>query len=386
MLALERCDRVRVDGAGRLVVVPGVRYLSSEDAVLAGMLDGWRNQQLSRNLSFGTIEPRQQLVDRFVRYVNEYPWRWSPAMVDEFFGDLRSQRHARQTTVRGYQTSLRLFCDYVSSSEYGWVELCLELFGTHPVQVCHDWNTAVHAQESETAPAKRAFTRAELQMFFDYADGEVERVAASGRKGWLAAYRDTTWYKIAYGWGLRANETRHLQVVDFYRNAKAREFGRYGILHVRYGKPHRGSPPKRRSVLTVFDWAPDVVDDWITHGAPAISGGLDLFTTERDTLVSVSSVRQRFSRYCRDLNLAPGLDLHSLRRSYTTHLIEAGIDAKFVQDQLGHEYASTTGIYDCTSSDYRQRTLRRALDSTVREALNIGDTTGPGGDHHDAIS
>lgn len=226
----------------------------------------------------------------------------------------------------------------------------------------------------ESNPTKRAFSRVELQRFFDHADGEVDRIAASGRKGWFAAYRDATWFKVAYGWGLRGNEVRHLQTSDFYRNPKAPEFGKYGVLRVRYGKPHRGSPPKPRSVLTVFDWSPEVVEDWV---AVAQLGGdegpLDLFTSERGTMVSVNCVRQRFSRYCEELGLAPGVDMHSFRRSYTTHLIEAGIDPKFVEDQLGHEFASTTGIYDCTTTDFRQQTLRGALDSTMREAMNTGE-------------
>ena len=363
-----------VDESGRLVILPGVRHLNSQDAVFVEMLDGWRNQQLSRNLTFGTIEQRRRLVARFAEYVNEYPWKWSPAMVDEFFGDLRSVHHARQTTVRGYQTALRLFCDYIASSEYGWCGLCEDLFGTHPVQVCHAWNSARHAQECESDSLKRAFSRTELQRFFDHADNEVARLTAIGRKGRWPAYRDATWFKVAYGWGLRGNEVRHLQKTDFYSNPKAREFGRYGIVHVRHGKPHRGSPPKRRSVLTVFDWSPDVVADWISTAHIGEEGtSSDLFTSERGTLVSTNCVRQRFSRYCDELGLAPGLDLHSLRRSYATHLIEAGVDPKFVQDQLGHEYASTTGIYDCTSTDYRQRTLRNALDSTVRDAMNHGE-------------
>jgi site-specific recombinase XerD len=39
------------------------------------------------------------------------------------------------------------------------------------------------------------------------------------------------------------------------------------------------------------------------------------------------------------------LDFHSLRRSYVTHLIEDGWDPFFVQQQVGHEHASTTSIY-----------------------------------------
>jgi hypothetical protein len=68
----------------------------------------------------------------------------------------------------------------------------LARFGTHPVQVCHEWNTAVHVQEAESDPAKRAFTIDELQDLFDYADEQVLHIREEGRKGWAAAYRDAT--------------------------------------------------------------------------------------------------------------------------------------------------------------------------------------------------
>jgi hypothetical protein len=37
---------------------------------------------------------------------------------------------------------------------------CQDRFGTHPVQVVHEWNTAVHVQDNEADPKKRAFTKA----------------------------------------------------------------------------------------------------------------------------------------------------------------------------------------------------------------------------------
>jgi integrase/recombinase XerC len=40
-----------------------------------------------------------------------------------------------------------------------------------------------------------------------------------------------------------------------------------------------------------------------------------------------------------------------------------------VQEQVGHEHASTTSIYTCVSSDFRTRTLRRHLDAAVTAAL-----------------
>lgn len=365
-----------VDDVGRFVLPAGTRYLGGPDLVLKEMLDGWRNQQLSRNLAFSTIEQREFLVRRFVAAVNEYPWLWTSEMIEEFFGDLRVERRVTRSTVRSYQGALRLFSGYVCSPDYGWSEQCFALFGTHPVQLLGRWNSAINSQEHAVEPKKRAYTRDELQTLFDYADDVTQTLGESGSKGWLAAYRDATVFKVAYGWGLRERETLRLQRVDFYRNPQAREFGRYGLVHVRWGKANRGAPPKRRSVLTVFDWTPDVVDDWIRNGLPHSSSSLNLFTTERGTVLSGNSIRQRLSRYIADLDFPPGLDFHSFRRSYATHLIESDIDAKFVQDQLGHEYASTTGIYDCTSDDYRQRTLRRALESIINESLNPCDHRG----------
>jgi integrase/recombinase XerD len=160
--------------------------------------------------------------------------------------------------------------------------------------------------------------------------------------------------------------------MDFSRNPHAPEFGRYGVVHVRYGKAKKGSPHKRRSALTVFDWTPDVLADWLAHGQSHLDAGIDLFPSEKGALVAENTLLRRFRRYCDDLELSAGLDLHSLRRSYATHLIEDGWDPKFVQDQLGHDHASTTSLYTCVSSDYRVRTLRRVLDATIKNALGFG--------------
>jgi integrase/recombinase XerD len=56
-------------------------------------------------------------------------------------------------------------------------------------------------------------------------------------------------------------------------------------------------------------------------------------------------------------------------------LIEDGWDAKFVQDQMGHDHASTTSLYTCVSSDYRVSALRRVLDTTIKDALSFGEET-----------
>ena len=368
------------DVGGRVVRLRGVARRDRADEVLEDMLDGWRHQQLARNLSFATIDARARLVGRFLEHCNEMPWVWTVAHVDEFFGDLRAERHLSRSTIRAYQNALRLFCDYLTDSRYGWDTVCEQAFGTHPSQVVHEWNSAAHHQDNEQQPRKRAFTRAELQAFLDRADEEVSRIRNLGRKGWLPAFRDAVLFKVAYGWGLRRNEVRHLQTVDFSRNPHAREFGQFGQLQVRYGKAHAGSAPKRRSVLTVRAWSAEIVEHWVRHGLPLFGGSVDLFPTERGTLVSEAALGARFRRYRDELGLDIGLDMHSFRRSYVTHLLEDGVDPMFVQHQVGHEHASTTALYSCVSSDYRTRTLRHALDTCLNEALG---TTSSGPDRQD---
>ncbi len=61
------------------------------------------------------------------------------------------------------------------------------------------------------------------------------------------------------------------------------------------------------------------------------------------------------------------LDLHCLRHSYVTHLIEFDYPERFVQDQVGHAYASTTALYTGVSDDYRNRLLTQALQAQERQ-------------------
>lgn len=234
------------------------------------MLDGWRNQQLARNLALSTINGRERKVRAFAAHADAFPWNWSSPLADEWFGDPRSVHGCGRSTLRGYQEAVRLFCDYTTDPAYEWAAECERRFGTHPIQICHEWNTAVHMQECEAEAPKRAFTRDELQTFFDYADDQVERVRGRGRKGWLPSFRDTMLFKTAYAFGLRRNETRMLDTADFGRNPEGAEFGEFGICYVRHGKAKKGSPPKRRSVLTVWEWSVEILDQWTSEVRPAM--------------------------------------------------------------------------------------------------------------------
>jgi len=215
--------QVGLAGAAGAELVDGVRQLRPEEAMVEAMLRGWRAQQIARGLRASTIDPREALVHRFVAFTNEFPWQWGPGHVDEWTLTLTTEHHLAPATIRGYQTDLRLFSEYLTDSRYGWVAACEEAFGDFPVPICHEWNTIAHLNDNEGSPEARPLSREELQRFLDYADDQVERAARSKRKGALAAYRDATLFKVVYGWGLRRTETSKLGMTDWGRNPAAAE-------------------------------------------------------------------------------------------------------------------------------------------------------------------
>lgn len=355
-----------MQGPGRIAhlqVVWGAEE-SAEARAFEAMLDGWRAQQLSRNLAFATIDAGARVVRRFQEHTGRYPWQWTSAEFDAWMAELREGRRRAHGTLRGYQLAVRGFLGYVCDSAYGWDQQCLAVFGAHPVQICHEANLAGHASDYEGRPGRRALSRAECQALFDAADARAEMIRTGGRKGWLPAFRDATVLKVAYAFGLRRRELLMLEVPDFGVNPKAPEFGGFGVCYVRWGKASRGSPPRRRSVLTVMGWSVEVLEEWVGAVWPAMRRGsaAGLWPSERAGRVSEDRFNAAFARAAADAGLDAGLGPHCLRHSYVTHLIEDGYDALFVQQQVGHEYASTTAIYTSVCSDYRTRTLRAALD------------------------
>ena len=358
--------RVDLAGAAHLELVSGVAQLRPEDAMVEAMLRGWAAQQAARGLREETISARERLVRQFAEFTNEYPWRWTPAHVDEWSLSLTGERHLVPSTIRSYQCDLRLFTEFLTdNARYGWASACEREFGpgVHPVPIVHEWNSIAHLNAYEGNPEARAFTREELQRFIDYADDQVERAVRAKRKGALTAYRDATLFKVIYGWGLRRTEAARLDIADWGRNPAAPQFGRFGTLHVRYGKAKRGQPPRRRNVASVMAWAVEAVEDYVDNIRPRF--GCDdhpaLWVTERGGRIKPPEINARFEAYRDALKLPKALTPHSFRHSYVSHLTENGVDRRFIQVQVGHECDSSTAIYTHVSDDFMNTMLKKAL-------------------------
>ena len=346
-----------------------VALANPEEQVFTAMIGGWRNQQLSRGLREQTIRNRTATVNRFRDFVDKPPWRWTVADVDDFTAE-SGGRTRTLSTMRANHGSIRGFCDYLTNPLYDWMEICDREFGEVPSQVCLPWNTVAHRFEFEGDGKRRPFTYDEIERLFDTADARVELLVNSGRKGALGALRDAQLLKTVYAFGLRRTEAVMLDTVDLHHNAKMRQWGRYGAVHVRWAKAAGGGAPRRRTVLLVpeFDWWVPGMQQWLEQARARFAPGDDLdalWVTERRTRLSAGYLDRRFAELRDEAGLSKDLTLHSLRHSYVTHLLEFGYADRFVQEQVGHMHASTTSIYASVSSDYKNRVLAEALKALI---------------------
>ena len=94
-------------------------------------------------------------------------------------------------------------------------------------------------------------------------------------------------------------------------------------------------------------WAAETVAQYLEEVRPHY--GCDrhpaVWLTERGGRISPRQIDDRFAQFRTLAGLPGDLSVHSLRHSYVSHLIEDGTDPLFVQQQVGHSWASTTAVY-----------------------------------------
>ena len=70
-----------------------------------------------------------------------------------------------------------------------------------------------------------------------------------------------------------------------------------------------------------------------------------IFTNKKGLPLSPRSVQKIIENARLDANLNKDVHIHTLRHSFATHLLEAGVDIRKIQVLLGHADLSTTSIY-----------------------------------------
>jgi integrase/recombinase XerD len=166
-----------------------------------------------------------------------------------------------------------------------------------------------------------------------------------------------TYFWTVYSLGLRLQEGLNLQVGDID--------GARMLVHVHRGKgaKDRYVPLPRRTLSLLRQY-------WATHRHP-----LWLFpATGRDHQHAASatgpmersSVQGAMRRVVHELDFRKAISIHTLRHSYATHLLEAGVNLRLIQQYLGHSSLQTTMVYLHLTS-LGQEQARAAIERVMAE-------------------
>jgi site-specific recombinase XerD len=182
----------------------------------------------------------------------------------------------------------------------------------------------------------------------------------------LAAVR--TRHNRAYLWtvyscGLRLNEGLHLQVGDID--------SRRMMVHV-----HRGKGAKDRYVILPQATLRLLRTYWSSHRNPlwlfpALGRSRKQGATATEPMAE-ASVQGALKRVVDEQGLTKSVSIHTLRHSYASHLIEAGVSLRRVQQLLGHSSLQTTMRYlHLTEPD--QENTRQIIDQLMSEGDSVWD-------------
>jgi site-specific recombinase XerD len=162
---------------------------------------------------------------------------------------------------------------------------------------------------------------------------EVAQLLEAARPG-----RERVLLQTTYACGLRLMEVLNLQVSDI---DSARM-----LVHVRQAKGN-----KDRLVPLSLKLLTELREYWRCH-RPARW----LFSNQgQQGPVHPGTVQRQFRRAVRQAGLRKPATMHTLRHSYATHMLEAGVDVMTLQKILGHRQLSTTAHYLHLRGEHLQR-------------------------------
>jgi integrase/recombinase XerD len=265
-----------------------------------------------------------------------------PELRQRFLEDLQLQGLSARTQ-QAYVRTVRQLADHVQKSPEQITEEELRQYFLHVKHVKH-WSRATMTQsicgikfffeqtlQREWTTLRIVRPAKEKRLPVILTVEEVQRILSAIR---LLRYKACL--TTIYSCGLRIKEGVHLQVRDIDSSRM--------LVHVRLGKGGKDRyvplPQKTLELLRIY---------WKTHRNPVWlfpapgRGGIGQRTASAP--MPISSVQQAFRAALKDAGISKEARVHTLRHSYATHLLEAGVNLRQIQVYLGHNSVQTTSFY-----------------------------------------
>ncbi|OXM82701.1 tyrosine-type recombinase/integrase [Paenibacillus rigui] len=248
-----------------------------------------KDELLLRGYSSKTVKAYLGQVDRFFRYIHEQGLFWSHQTISEYSLFLLNH-HRSHAYVNQAISAIKFYFQKVLSQ--------------------HESATYIRPKKEQKLPHVLSLN-------------EVMRILNS-----VDNLKHKAILYLTYSSGLRVSEVVRLRWQDFDKDRKT--------LRIRQGKG-------RKDRLTLLsDTALEVFlqyyhqeqpETWIFPGQNKVR-----HLTER-------SVQKIFEQTLLASGVMKKVSIHSLRHSFATHLMEGGIDIRYIQELLGHQSTRTTERY-----------------------------------------
>ena len=132
---------------------------------------------------------------------------------------------------------------------------------------------------------------------------------------------------LSYGAGLRVSETINLKIKDVALAELT--------IHLKRAKGNKDR-------LTIF---PEKIKAELAEIMALRDKNDFVFASERGGQLTERSAQKIFENALKKCQIKKEATFHSLRHSFATHLLENGVDVRYVQELLGHANIRTTQIY-----------------------------------------
>lgn len=244
-----------------------------------------------RNLKERSISCYKNYVSYFLNYVGKDPVELSCQDVRDFLL-AKKDEELKATTLNLYNSAIRFF--YRNVLHILWDDIRVPR-----MRIDHKLPTVLSRQD--------------IDRLLDSTDDLKYRAM----------------FATMYSSGLRVSEVIHLHYEDISRTNMQ--------VHVRESK----SRMDRYTILSKRNL--DILTEyWFQCNRPR-----DILFPNKFTggYLTVSTLEQVMRRSVRDAELPAGATPHSLRHSFATHLMEAGVDARTIQTLLGHRDPKSTEVY-----------------------------------------
>jgi len=166
------------------------------------------------------------------------------------------------------------------------------------------------------------FAKKSLKLPVVLSREEIERVISN-----ITNPKHRLMVSLAYGAGLRVSEVINLRVKDLDLENL--------IIHIKGAKG-------KKDRITVFP--EKLVNDFRNLIAGKNPNDL-VFESERGGELTERSAQAVFHKSLIKSGIKKDASFHSLRHSFATHLLENGVDIRYIQELLGHQNIRTTQIY-----------------------------------------